>query len=217
MISVLLVDDEALVRAGLRMILETADDLTVVGEAEDGRAAIDAAAGSGPTWSLMDIRMPGSTGWPPRRRSAPREHPPSVVVLTTFDTDDYVFRALEAGRSGSCSRTRHQWSCSAPSAWPRAGDSMLSPTVTRASSTASPRRTAPADAVTGSPGSTALTEREREVLVEIGLGHTNAEIATRLHMSEATVKSHVSHLFDKLAATNRVQLAIAAFRAGLVE
>jgi DNA-binding NarL/FixJ family response regulator len=216
-ISVLLVDDEALVRVGLRMILETADDVTVVGEAEDGRTAIDAASRLRPDVVLMDIRMPRLDGLAATVALRAREHPPTVVVLTTFDTDDYVFRALEAGATGFLLKDTPPTELLRAVRLAARGDSMLSPAVTRQvinRFTAEDRTQRRRDGLARLQG---LTEREREVLIEIGLGHTNAEIAVRLYMSEATVKSHVSHLFDKLSVTNRVQLAIAAFRAGLVE
>jgi DNA-binding NarL/FixJ family response regulator len=216
-ISVLLVDDEALVRAGLRMILETADDLTVVGEAEDGHAAIDAVSRYRPDVVLMDIRMPRLGGVAATAALRERERPPSVVVLTTFDTDDDVFRALEAGATGFLLKDTPPTDLLRAVRLAAAGDSMLSPGVTRqvidrftAEDRTRHRRAALARL-------DVLTKREQQVLIEIGLGHANAEIAKRLHMSEATVKSHVSHLFDKLSATNRVQLAIAGFRAGIVD
>jgi DNA-binding NarL/FixJ family response regulator len=216
-ISVLLVDDEALVRAGLRMILETAEDLTVVGDAEDGRAAIAAVDRYRPDVVLMDIRMPHLDGLAATAAIRARRHPPSVVVLTTFDADDEVFRALEAGAIGFLLKDTPPPDLLRAIRVAASGDAMLSPSVTRrvinrftAEDRSGRRREA---LVRLDP----LTERERQVLVEIGLGHANAEIARHLHMSEATVKTHISHLFDKLSATNRVQLAIAAFRAGLAE
>jgi DNA-binding NarL/FixJ family response regulator len=216
-ISVLLVDDEALVRAGLRMILETAGDLTVVGDAEDGRAAIEAVGRSRPDVVLMDIRMPRLDGLAATAAIRARPAPPAIVVLTTFDTDDAVFRALEAGATGFLLKDTPPAELLRAVRLAADGDSMLSPGVTRQlidRFTAEDRTRRRRDALDRLQG---LTEREREVLVEIGLGRANSEIATRLHMSEATVKTHVSHLFDKLAATNRVQLAIAAFRADLVD
>jgi DNA-binding NarL/FixJ family response regulator len=216
-ISVLLVDDEALVRAGLRMILETADDLTVVGEAEDGHAALDAVRRYRPDVVLMDIRMPRLDGLAAAAALRERESPPAVVVLTTFDTDDAVFRALETGAIGFLLKDTPPTELLRAVRLAAAGDSMLSPTVTRrlierfTAEDRSGRRRAALDRLD------ALTQREREVLVEIGLGNANAAIAAHLHMSEATVKSHITHLFEKLATTNRVQLAIAAFRAGLVD
>ena len=217
MISVLLVDDEALVRAGLRMILETADDVTVIGEAEDGRAAIDAVGRDRPDVVLMDIRMPRLDGLAATAAIRARPRPPAVVVLTTFDSDDEVFRALEAGATGFLLKDTPPAELLRAVRLAAAGDSMLSPTVTRrviTRFTAEDRTNRRRDALDRLRD---LTEREREVLVEIGRGHANADIAKLLFMSEATVKTHVSHLFEKLSVTNRVQLAIAAFRAGLVD
>ena len=217
MISVLLVDDEALVRTGLRMILETADDVTVIGEAEDGRAAIDAVGRDRPDVVLMDIRMPKLDGLAATAAIRARPQPPAVVVLTTFDSDDEVFRALEAGATGFVLKDTPPAELLRAVRLAAAGDSMLSPTVTRrviTRFTAEDRTNRRRDALDRLRD---LTEREREVLVEIGRGHANAEIAKVLFMSEATVKTHVSHLFEKLSVTNRVQLAIAAFRAGLVD
>jgi DNA-binding NarL/FixJ family response regulator len=216
-ISVLLVDDEALVRTGLRMILETADDLTVVGDADNGRAAIEAVQRFRPDVVLMDIRMPHLDGLAATAAIRARQDPPSVVVLTTFDTDDEVFRALDAGAIGFLLKDTPPPDLLHAIRLAASGDAMLSPSVTRRvinRFTAEDRTQRRREALERLEP---LTEREREVLVEIGLGHANAGIALRLHMSEATVKSHISHLFDKLSATNRVQLAIAAFRAGLVE
>jgi DNA-binding NarL/FixJ family response regulator len=216
-ISVLLVDDEALVRTGLRMILETAEDLAVVGEAEDGRVAVDAVDRYHPDVVLMDIRMPRLDGLSATAAIRARARPPAVVVLTTFDTDDDVFRALDAGAIGFLLKDTPPADLLRAIRIAAAGDAMLSPSVTRRvidRFTVEDRTSRRREALDRLDG---LTEREREVLVEIGLGHANAEIARHLHMSEATVKTHVTHLFEKLAATNRVQLAIAAFRAGLVD
>jgi len=216
-ISVLLVDDEALVRAGLRMILETAEDLTVVGDAGDGRAAIAAVDRYRPDVVLMDIRMPKLDGLAATAAIRARPQPPAVVVLTTFDSDDEVFRALEAGATGFLLKDTPPAELLRAVRLAAAGDSMLSPTVTRrviTRFTAEDRTNRRRDALDRLRD---LTEREREVLVEIGRGHANADIAKVLFMSEATVKTHVSHLFEKLSVTNRVQLAIAAFRAGLVD
>jgi DNA-binding NarL/FixJ family response regulator len=217
MISVLLVDDEALVRAGLRMILETADDITVVGDAGDGRAAIDAVDRYRPDVVLMDLRMPRLDGLAATAAIRARAQPPSVVVLTTFDTDDDLFQALDAGATGFLLKDTPPVDLLRAIRVAASGDGMLSPGVTRRvinRFTAEDRTLRRREARGRLDG---LTEREREVLVEIGCGHANAEIARHLHMSEATVKTHITHLFEKLAATNRVQLAIAAFRAGLVE
>ena len=217
MISVLLVDDEALVRTGLRMILETADDMTVVGEAEDGRAAVDAVGRDRPDVVLMDIRMPRLDGLAATAAIRARSAPPAVVVLTTFDSDDEVFRALEVGATGFLLKDTPPQELLRAVRLAAAGDSMLSPAVTRRVITRftaedrSQLRRAALERLQP------LTDREREVLLEIGRGHANADIAKLLHMSEATVKTHITHLFDKLSVSNRVQLAIAAFRAGLVD
>ena len=217
MISVQLVDDEALVRAGLRMILETAEDLTVVGDAGDGRAAIAAVDRYRPDVVLMDIRMPGLDGLSATAAIRSGADPPSVIVLTTFDTDDDIFQALDAGAVGFLLKDTPPQDLLRAVRIAASGDAMLSPSVTRrlidrvTVEDRTRRRRATLERLE------ALTGREREVLVEIGLGHANADIARHLYMSEATVKSHITHLFDKLGATNRVQLAIVAFRAGIVE
>ncbi|GIF42762.1 response regulator transcription factor [Actinoplanes xinjiangensis] len=217
MISVLLADDEALVRAGLRMILETTDDLTVVDEAGDGQAAVDAVQRHRPDVVLMDIRMPRLDGLQATAAIRARPQPPAVIVLTTFNTDHDVFRALESGATGFLLKDTPPADLLRAVRLAAAGDAMLSPSVTRQvihRFTAEDRSRVRAEAL---DRLRPLTGREREVLVQIGLGHANAVIAAALHMSEATVKSHITRLFEKLAATNRVQLAIAAFRAGLVE
>jgi len=216
-ISVLLVDDEALVRTGLRMILETADDLAVVGEAGDGRAAVEAVSRHRPDVVLMDIRMPHLDGLAATATIRSAAHPPAVIVLTTFDSDDEVFQALEAGAVGFLLKDTPPPDLLRAIRVAAAGDAMLSPGVTRQvihRVTAEDQTRRRRDALRRLE---VLTSRERQILVEIGLGRANAEIAKLLHLSEATVKSHVTHLFDKLAATNRVQLAIAAFRAGIVD
>jgi DNA-binding NarL/FixJ family response regulator len=216
-ISVLLADDEALVRAGLRMLLETAADLTVVGEADDGYTALQAVREHRPDVVLMDVRMPRLDGLAATAALLREPKPPAVVVLTTFDTDDAVFRALEVGATGFLLKDTPPTELIRAVRLAAAGDSMLSPVVTRrlidrvTAEDRTRRRQSALDRLE------VLTERERQVLIQIGLGHANAQIAGNLHLSEATVKTHITHLFDKLAATNRVQLAIAAFRAGLVD
>jgi DNA-binding NarL/FixJ family response regulator len=216
-ISVLLVDDEALVRTGLRMILETAADISVVGEAGDGRAAVEAVTRHRPDVVLMDIRMPHLDGLAATAQVRSARRPPSVIMLTTFDSDDEVFQALEAGAVGFLLKDTPPPDLLRAIRVAAAGDAMLSPGVTRQvihRVTAEDQTRRRRDALRRLD---VLTARERQILIEIGLGRANAEIAKLLHLSEATVKSHVTHLFDKLSATNRVQLAIAAFRAGIVE
>lgn len=217
MISVLLVDDEMLVRAGLRMILGTDAGLQVVAEAGDGHAALEAAARHRPDVVLMDLRMPRLGGVAATARLRALADPPAVVVLTTFDTDDDVFQALAAGATGFLLKDTPPAELLQAVRLAAAGDSLLSPSVTRRvieRFTAEDRSRTRAAALARLE---ALTARERQVLTEVSQGHTNADIARRLHLSEATVKSHVTHLFEKLDATNRVQLAVTGFRAGLVD
>jgi DNA-binding NarL/FixJ family response regulator len=214
---VLLVDDEALVRAGLRMILETTDDLVVVEEVDDGADALAAVRRSRPDVVLMDIRMPRTDGLSATAAICALPDRPAVIVLTTFDADDYVFRALRAGADGFLLKDTRPQELIRAVRLVAAGDSMLSPGVTRRLIThvaGDPRAERRRTALSRIDG---LTDREREVLVEVGRGSTNAEIARTLHMSEATVKTHVSHLFDKLGVTNRVQVAIVAHDAGVTE
>ncbi|MEU4222791.1 response regulator transcription factor [Nonomuraea sp. NPDC026600] len=217
MIKTLVVDDESLVRAGLRFILESAPDLEVVAEVEDGEKAIAAVGRTRPDVVLMDIRMPGTDGLAATEAICRLAEPPAVIVVTTFDSDEYVFTALEAGACGFLLKDTSPHDLIRAVRLAYAGDSMLSPRVTRRlihrfTSDRPTRRRRDALAQLE-----ALTAREREVLIEVGLGCSNSEIAAKLHMSEATVKSHVSHLFDKLAVTNRVQVAITAYRAGLID
>jgi DNA-binding NarL/FixJ family response regulator len=218
MIKVLLVDDEALVRSGLRMILEAAGDIAIVAEARDGDEAVGAVRRHRPDVVLMDVRMPGRDGLSAAEELARRPDAPKVVMLTTFDLDEYVHAALRAGAVGFLLKDTPPRDLQQAVRVVAAGDSMLSPSVTRtliahvAGTTGAgpPRRAAGDDALAS------ISPREREVLVELAHGRSNAEIAAALFMSEATVKSHVTHLFTKLARTNRVQLAILAHDAGLV-
>ncbi|WP_273653522.1 response regulator [Cellulomonas fimi] len=217
MTTVLLVDDEHLVRAGLRMILETAPDLTVVGEAADGRAALDAVRRDRPDVVLMDLHMPRLDGTAATAAIHALDAPPAVVVLTTFDTDDDVFGALAAGASGFLLKDTPPHDLVEAVRRAAAGDAMLSPTVVPrvlARVVTHERSRSRAESLERLD---ALTAREREVAVEIGRGRSNAEIGTLLDLREATVKSHVTHLFEKLGVTNRVQVAILTLRAGLVD
>ena len=216
MTRVLIVDDEALVRAGLRMILSASDDLEVVAEAEDGADAVDAVRAHRPDVVLMDIRMPRLDGLAATQAVLALDPAPRVVVLTTFDLDDYVFRALEAGASGFLLKDTPPRDLVRAVQVVAAGDAMLSPTVTRRlighfSDSGSSSRQRTALARLG-----ALTAREREVLVAVARGLSNAEVGRELFMSEATVKAHVSRLLTKLDAGNRVQVAILAHDAGLL-
>jgi DNA-binding NarL/FixJ family response regulator len=216
-IRVLLVDDEALVRAGLRMILESADDLEVVSEADDGSKAVTAVQLHRPDVVLMDVRMPGLDGLAAAAAILRLAQPPKVVMLTTFGLDSYVFSALEAGASGFLLKDTPPRDLIAAVQVVAAGEAMLSPAVTRrlighfAEAGGTARRDAALARLT------ALTERETEVLVALGRGLANAEIGRELFLSEATVKAHVSRVLTKLGAANRVQVAILAHEAGLLD
>jgi DNA-binding NarL/FixJ family response regulator len=215
MLRVLLVDDDPLVRAGLRTILSAADDLKVVGEAGDGAAAVTATCSHRPDVVLMDVRMPDVDGIAAAERITAADDPPKVIVLTTFHLDEYVFGALRAGASGFLLKDTPPADIIRAVRLVAAGEAMLSPAVTRtlierfgADASAS-RRTAARQALR------ALTDREREVAAEVAQGRSNADIAARLYMSEATVKAHVSRVLAKLGAANRVQVAILARDADL--
>ena len=215
-VRVLLVDDDALVRSGLRMILSSAGDIEVVGEAGGGGAALDATLAHRPDVVVMDIRMPDVDGITATGRLRALPRPPQVIVLATFHLDDYVFGALRAGASGFLLKDTPPVEIVQAVHLVAAGEAMLSPAVTRrliehyGEGSAGARRAAAATAVRR------LTERERDVAVEVGRGRSNAEIATALHLSEATVKGYVSRLLTALDVANRVQVAIVAHDAGLV-
>jgi DNA-binding NarL/FixJ family response regulator len=215
-IRTLLVDDDALVRAGLRTILSSADDIEVVSEASDGSQVPDAVRASRPDVVLMDIRMPDVDGVTATARIRAQPRPPQVIVLTTFDLDELVVDALRAGASGFLLKDTPPHDIVRAVRIVASGQAMLSPTVTRrliehVADTPAHGRRVKAEAALDS-----LSDREHEVAVEIGHGRSNAEIAARLYMSEATVKSHVSRLLTKLDASNRVQIAIIVHDAGMV-
>jgi DNA-binding NarL/FixJ family response regulator len=214
-VGVLLVDDDPLVRAGLRIILSSADDLTVVGEAADGAAAVTAVGAHRPQVVLMDVRMPGVDGITATARICGLPSPPKVIMLTTFHLDEYVFSALRAGAGGFLLKDTPPTDIVEAIRLVAAGDAMLSPAVTRtliehyAADTRAFRSAAAADSLR------VLTGREKEVAAEVGRGRSNAEIAQLLFMSEATVKAHISRVLAKLNAANRVQVAIMMRDAGL--
>ncbi|MCK2037551.1 response regulator transcription factor [Microbacterium sp. SSW1-49] len=216
-IRVLLVDDQQLIRLGFRMVLEAEDDIIVVGEASDGREAIAQAGALGPDLVLMDIRMPGLDGIA-ATEAIVRAHPQTrVLILTTFDLDEYAFGAIRSGASGFLLKDvqRHEM-LSALRAVHR-GDAALSPRITRVllehvtSSLPSSEPGAPADLAAE------LTDRERDVFLAIGRGLTNAEIAQSLFVSESTVKTHVGRVLAKLGARDRIHAVILAHRHGLVD
>jgi DNA-binding NarL/FixJ family response regulator len=208
-IRVLLVDDDALVRSGLRMMLAGADGIEVVGEADDGRGVLGAVDLHRPDVVLMDIRMPQLDGIAATRLLREQPDAPAVIVLTTFDADEFVLRALQAGAAGFLLKDTPPTEIVRAIELVHRGDGMLSPGVTRrlialvaGEGDAGERRERGRALLAG------LSEREREVAVAVGRGLSNAEIAADLHMSVATVKAHVSRLLVKLEAGNRVQVAL---------
>jgi DNA-binding NarL/FixJ family response regulator len=215
MIKVLLVDDEALVRSGLRLILQAADDLTVVAEARDGDEALLAVRRHRPDVVLMDVRMPGRDGLSAARALQERAEPARVIMLTTFDLDEYVHEALLAGAVGFLLKDTPPRDLAEAVRTVAAGNAMLSPTVTRRLiRTFAGRGVSQADSARRRLDG--LTERELEVVCAVGRGLSNAEIGRALDMAEATVKAHVSRALAKLNLTNRVQAAILVHDAGLV-
>ena len=216
MITVLIVDDDALVRAGLALILGGADDVELVAEAADGAEGVALAKKHRPDVVLMDIRMPGVNGLEATERLQAESDPPKVIVLTTFDTDDTVVRALAAGASGFLLKDTPPAQIVEAVRKVAGGEAMLSPSVT-AQLIRQVREGASSDrSADATQRLDALTDRETEVAVAVGQGWSNAEIAAQLHMSVPTVKAHISRLFMKLDVHNRVQIAICVHDAGLV-
>jgi len=209
-IRVLIVDDDALVRAGLSMILNATDDIRVVAEAADGSEVLPAVDAYGPDVVLMDIRMRKMDGLEATEALCAREKAPQIIVLTTFDADDHVLRALRSGASGFLLKDTPPAEIVHAIRLVAAGEAMLSPAVTRrlighvAGGGVASRRTEARELLDR------LTDREREVAVLIGRGLSNAEIAEQLFMSVATVKAHVTRLLTKLEVSNRVQIALLA-------
>jgi len=215
-IRVLLVDDQALLRTGFRMMLSAEPDLHVVGEAGDGAAAVDLARRLHPDVILMDIRMPGMDGIEATRRLAGPgvADPIRVLMLTTFGLDEYVVEALRAGASGFLLKDSSPEDLIEAIHVIAAGEALLAPSVTRRLLDRFASRL-PALAATSNPALAELTERELEVLRLVAQGLSNAEIADRLVVSETTVKTHVAHVFAKLDLHDRVQAVILAYQAGL--
>jgi DNA-binding NarL/FixJ family response regulator len=214
-VRVLLVDDQALLRAGFRLILETEPDLEVVGEAGDGLAAVEAISTLRPDVVLMDIRMPRLDGVEATRRITTGDDRPRVLILTTFDLDEYVFDALRAGASGFLLKDTPPEELAHAVRVVAGGEALLSPSVTRRlieEFSRQPVSDAPPPSVLNS-----LTARELEVLRLIARGLTNAEIATELFVSETTVKTHVGRILDKLHLRDRVQAVVLAYETGLVQ
>jgi DNA-binding NarL/FixJ family response regulator len=218
-ISVLLADDQPLLRRGFRMILEAEGDLIVAAEAADGEEAVDLARRHAPDVVLMDIRMPGIDGIEATRRIAAADTHVRVLVLTTFDLDEYAFGALWAGASGFLLKDVRPAELVAAIRTVAAGDAVISPRVTRRL-LEEYTRVLPLSASQMQeryPQLSALTEREREVLIAVARGLSNAEIAASLFVSEATVKSHVGRILAKLGLRDRVQVVVLAYEAGLIQ
>jgi DNA-binding NarL/FixJ family response regulator len=211
-IRVLLADDQELVRAGFRMILETQADLQVVGEAGDGVEAVAATRRLQPDVVLMDIRMPNLDGLQATKQIMMPGAGSRVLILTTFDLDEYVYRALVAGASGFLLKNAPPEQLISAVRVIDAGEGLLSPSITRRVIEQFTRLPPPSD----SAALEGLTDREREVLKLIARGLSNAEIAAQLFVSDATIKSHVGHLLAKLQLRDRVQAVVLAYESGLI-
>ena len=217
MIRVLVADDQALVRGAICLLVDTARDLEVVGEAATGAEAVEIAAAQKPDVLLMDIRMPEMDGIEATRQITASEQTAGVrvLILTTFDLDDYVYAALRAGASGFLLKDTPPADLLTAIRVIAAGDALLAPAVTRRLIAEFTRRPQPGQhPVTALDG---VTDREREVLTLIGRGLSNAEIAQALHITMATAKTHISRLLAKLGARDRAQLVIVAYETGLIQ
>lgn len=214
MIRVLLVDDEELVRTGLRHILEAVGDILIVGEARDGSQAVTAVDRYRPDVILMDVRMPGTDGLTATERITRRPRAPSIIMLTTFDLDEYVHHALRAGAVGFLLKDTPPLELAAAVRTVAAGNAMLAPTVTRRLISAFADRE-PSQVGPARRRLQVLTPRELQVVRTVALGLSNADIARRLGMQEATVKTHISRSLTKLDLANRVQAAVLIHDANL--
>lgn len=215
MIRVLLVDDQAMVRVGFRMIIETEPDLTVVGEAADGLEAIELVHRCRPDVVLMDVRMPRMDGLEATARIMAAQSAPRVLMLTTFDAEDYVYSALRAGASGFLLKDAPAEQLIEAIRVIHRGDALLAPSVTRMLIADVARRPS-VDPATAAPGLDELTDRELEVMRLLARGLSNAEIAEALYLGEATVKTHVGRVLAKLELRDRVQAVVVAYESGLV-
>jgi DNA-binding NarL/FixJ family response regulator len=216
MISVVIADDQTLVRDGFRMILDAQDDIEVLGEAADGFEAVERTRELRPHVVLMDVRMPGRDGLEATRellRESPKTH---VLILTTFDLNEYVYEAMRAGASGFLLKDIPRSQLIEGVRTVARGEALLAPTITKRLIEQFVRRP-PASVRPSSPKLDALTAREREVLQLVARGRSNAEIATALYVSDATVKTHVAHALAKLDLRDRVQAVVFAYESGLIE
>ncbi|RDS62459.1 response regulator transcription factor [Streptomyces sp. M7] len=222
MTTVLIADDQTLQRFGFRMLLESQDDMTVLGEAANGSEAVRMTAELNPDVVLMDVRMPGLDGIEATRRITAAGDRTRVLILTTFDLDEYAYAGLRAGASGFLVKDAQPEELLAGIRAVATGDAVVAPSVTRRLLDAyvhhlpsgAPGR---APVMTGEdPRLSALTEREREILTVVGQGWTNNEIATRLHLAESTVKTHVGRILAKTNSRDRIQAVILAYDTGLV-
>ncbi|MBT1632701.1 response regulator [Curtobacterium flaccumfaciens] len=225
-LTIVLADDQELVRAGFRVILESEPGFRVVGEASDGARAVEAVQELHPDVVCLDVQMPGVDGLEAARRIAALPHPPAVLILTTFDSDDALFQALEAGASGFLLKNASPERLIDAVRTVAAGDALLAPDVTRrviSRATASAAAQPSATTTTATPATTGedalaaagLTERETEVLRLLARGLSNAEIAAELYVGDATVKTHVSNVLQKLALRDRIQAVVWAFEHGV--
>jgi DNA-binding NarL/FixJ family response regulator len=213
-ISVLIADDEAIVRDGLRMIVDLEDDMTVVGEAADGARAVAAARELRPDVALVDIRMPGLDGIEATRQMARAPNPPRVLMLTTFDRNEYVYEAMKAGASGFLLKDVHRHQLADSIRTVVRGETLLAAAITRRLIEEFCAR--PSPATTTPPELADLTPREIEVLTLVGRGRSNADIAAELFVAETTVKTHVARVLAKLSLAGRAQAVIAAYETGLI-
>ena len=218
-ISVLLADDQPLLRRGFRMILEAEGDLVIAAEAGNGEEAVTLAQRHAPDVVLMDIRMPGTDGIEATRRIIAADGRVRVLVLTTFDLDEYAFGALRAGASGFLLKDVRPGELVAAIRTVASGDAVISPRVTRRllEEYAQVLPLSASQQAERYPQLEALTEREREVLIAVARGLSNTEIAVSLYVSEATVKSHVGRILAKLRLRDRVQVVVLAYEAGLIQ
>jgi len=215
MIRVLIADDQALVRGGFRLILDSQEDIAVVGEAASGKEALDRARALSPDVVLMDIRMPEMDGLEATRRMTAVEGSPRILMLTTFDADEYVYDAMRSGASGFLLKDVRPEQLADAVRTVAAGEALLAPAITRRLIEEFVRR--PPPGATAPASLSELTDREVEVLKLIARGLSNGEIARELFVSEATVKTHVTRILTKLKLRDRVQAVVLAYESGLIQ